>query len=146
VRAYLWCEVPMGSFKWKEEYELGIQEIDNQHRELFKRVDKLTLSLYGGKGKSELGNLISFLKSYVEEHFSYEETIFTPTPYSDSQAHIKKHREFIDYFKQLDREIKSRGLDNYLAIKVEKDIRDWWEDHELNFDKKYVPYIKVVKL
>lgn len=131
----------MSVFEWEKEYELGIEIIDEQHRELFRKIDHLNISIYGGKGRDELRQLIKYLKTYIEEHFSYEENALTGTDYPDLEAHKKEHTRFIDYFKELDHEIKSRGADNFLAIKVEKDIRAWWEEHELKYDRIYVPYI-----
>lgn len=129
------------SFIWKKEYELGIPEIDDQHRLLFRRIDNLSLALYDNKGRDELHSLIKYLREYIEVHFSFEENLFGPTGYPDAVAHGEEHRRFIDYVQSLDHEIKSRGADNFLAIKVEREIRDWWEKHESQYDRKYLPYV-----
>lgn len=131
----------MIGFEWQKEYETGIPKIDGQHRELFKRIDNLTLALYGNKGKDELRRLITYLKSYIEEHFTYEEGLISRTAYPDLADHQRKHNQLVDYLLKLDSEIMTRGADNYLAIQVEKFIREWWEEHELLYDKKYVSYI-----
>ena len=131
----------MSALEWNMEFELGIESIDRQHRELYRKIDHLSLSIYQGKGKDELRQLIKYLKSYIEEHFTYEENILERTDYPDLEAHKQQHLRFIDYFKELDHEIKSRGADNFLAIKVEKEIRTWWTQHELKFDRLYVPYL-----
>ena len=34
------------SYVWKKEFELGIEIIDKQHQELFKRIDILLLAIY----------------------------------------------------------------------------------------------------
>ena len=135
----------MSGFEWKKEYELGIERIDKQHREFFKRVNRLALALYDNKGRDELKQLISYLKSHIEEHFSYEEALLSRTEYPKFNEHVKKHQELVNYFLNLEHEIKSRGADNYLAIRVERDIREWWEDHELNYDSAYVPYVSGLK-
>ena len=131
----------MTVFEWKKEYELGIEIIDAQHRELFRKIDQLNIAIYDGRGRDELRHLIKYLKVYIEEHFTYEENALARTAYPDLAAHKQQHMLFVDYFKELDHEIKSRGADNFLAIQVEKDIRAWWEDHELVYDREYVPYL-----
>jgi hemerythrin len=144
LRIYIRREHGMDGFEWNKDYDLGIPTIDGQHKELFQWIDKLTLSMYEGKGKEELLNVIEFLSSFVEEHFSYEEELMSRTPYPDLLLHKQKHREFINYFTSLKYEIAKRGADNFLAIKVAKEILSWWEEHESQYDRKYVPFVKKI--
>ena len=132
----------MESFGWDKEFELGIEEIDRQHQELFKRINNLMLSLYEGKGKDELKKMVDYLSSYIEEHFAYEKELLSRTDYPDWTKHNIEHNKFIDFFLSLEKEIKSHGIDNFLAIRVEKYIREWWDNHETLFDRKCVPYVK----
>ena len=41
----------MEKFTWTSEYNTNIESIDNQHKELFKKIDKLALALYKGEVK-----------------------------------------------------------------------------------------------
>ena len=53
------------AIEWSDTYATGIEQIDNQHKELFKAVDRLLSACNGGKGKEEVGKLMDFLKDYV---------------------------------------------------------------------------------
>lgn len=134
----------METVTWSARYETGIDIIDEQHRELFRRIDMLTLSLYEGEGKIELKNLLEYLETYVTEHFKTEKVLLSQRGYPDLEKHLEQHREFISSFAEIRREYAERGPDSYLAIRVEKQVKGWWQTHVLETDMRYVPYVRPV--
>lgn len=135
----------MDDFQWDERFETGIEIIDKQHRELFKRIDNLALAVYEGKGKSELNKIIEYLETYINDHFTLEERLMYINDYPQYVDHLKKHQNFTVFFEGIAEEMDAKGTDSYLAIRVEKEVRDWWQTHVLQTDMKYVPYIKRLK-
>jgi hemerythrin len=132
----------MTALKWDKRLETGIAEVDNQHRELFKRIDSLELSLYGGKLKVEVVVMIDYLESYVEEHFDAEETLMLRINYPDIGKHRQEHQEFREVYKKIKNEYEIKGADSYMALDVDKEIRKWWEKHILKSDMAFVPYVR----
>ena len=132
----------MEVFQWSEQYETGISIIDLQHKELFRRIDNLTLAIYDGEGKSALKTLLEYLDSYVTEHFKTEERIMEKNRYPGIDKHIEKHHAFREILSGIEQEFKDKGGDTYLAIRFEKEIRKWWENHILKTDREYIPYLK----
>jgi len=132
----------MDSVTWSSKYKTGIDVIDEQHRELFGHIDRLTLALYEGEGKSGLKELLEFLAGYVTEHFRVEEEMMSEHGYPEYDRHLEDHREFIMNFREIQKEYGNRGPDTYLAIRVEKQVKDWWKTHVLETDMLYAPYMK----
>jgi hemerythrin len=132
----------MENFQWEKEFETGIEVIDKQHRELFKRVDNLALAIYEGRGKSELKEIAVYLETYVNDHFAVEERLMYINDYPRYAEHLKKHQDFTSFFNSIVEEIDEKGADSYLAIKVENEMRGWWQTHVLQLDMDYVPFIK----
>ena len=58
---------------WKSEYETGITEVDNQHKQLVDILNKLYEAMAVGKGKDVLESIFNELTSYTLTHFSTEE-------------------------------------------------------------------------
>lgn len=62
---------------WKEKYKIGITLIDEQHKELFDRVEKfLTLLRKDGDWQEKLPEIkktLLFMQNYVVVHFDTEE-------------------------------------------------------------------------
>jgi hemerythrin len=132
----------MAEFEWNSSFETGINVIDEQHKELFSKIDGITLAIYEGQGKKKVGELIDFLDVYIANHFKTEEKLLYDNYYPDFAKHTVYHAEFTKSFKQYNEDFHKNGPDNYLAIRMEKDIRNWWENHILKTDMLYVPFIK----
>lgn len=132
----------MGKWQWNTRLETGIVEIDNQHKELFKRIDRLELAVYKGTATDELGKMVEYLTSYLFEHLDAEEKILRDCSYPDIAEHIKQHKEFRTLCSALLARYKETGPDNYLAIEIEKLMAKWCRDHILKMDMDYVPYVK----
>ena len=132
----------MEKWRWDPRLETGIKEIDEQHRELLRRFDRLELAVYNGIAKGELEKIIEYLHSYIIEHLEAEEKVLRNCSYPDLDRHIKQHDEFRALCTGLLIRYKEKGPDNYLALEVEKQVRKWWEDHILKMDMAYVPFIK----
>ncbi len=130
-------------FIWTENYCTGIEVIDNQHQELFRKFDKCSLAIYKGEGKSILREIISFIDIYVNDHFDDEERLMTINKYPDYYKHIEFHKNFRGIFNSFKKDFEQRGGDAYLALQLEKEIRNWWKNHILTIDMLYVPYIKI---
>ena len=132
----------MADLIWDKSYETGIEVIDIQHQELFRKIDAVTLAIYEGKGKIMIRELIKFLDEYITNHFETEEKMLYDNLYPEISKHINYHKEFIRVFKEYTDDFVNKGPDNYLAIRMEKEIRFWWENHILKTDKMYVSYLK----
>lgn len=132
----------MTKWEWDKRLETGIEEIDDQHMELFRRIDKLELALYSGMGTSECLHLIKYLEDYVNEHFALEEKLMYDAHYPLLTAHHQQHLEFKNTCKDIFISCRDQGTDTYLAIDVDKRMRKWWENHIMKLDLDYVPYLK----
>lgn len=132
----------MPILEWNKSLETGIEIIDAQHEELFRRIDKLELAMYNGRAVTELRNLLEYLESYVIEHFHDEEELMLRINYPDYTSHTKEHNDFRNMINGLLAVSKGKGIDSYLAIDVDKQMRKWLEHHIMKVDMEIVPYIK----
>ena len=130
------------NWQWDNGLETGIEKIDEQHKELFRRIDQLELAIYKGAAKSELKQLVEYLDSYIIEHFKTEEKLLLNSDYPAFPQHVAQHNLFRTLCNNILNEYKQKGGDNYLAIDVDKQMRKWWENHIMKMDLAYVPYIK----
>jgi hemerythrin len=64
-------------FKWKEEYSVSIQEIDNQHKVIIDLLNDLYDAFLRKDHENKTGDIISRLTDYALMHFKVEEQYFT---------------------------------------------------------------------
>ncbi|WP_160690387.1 hemerythrin family protein [Clostridium sp. C2-6-12] len=130
------------SLKWDDSLLTGIEDIDSQHKELFKYLDKFLSAMRDGKGKEEIGNALNFLEEYVIKHFNYEEEIQKKYGYPRSKDQISQHEYFKNELKQLRLAFDRTGESIILALNVQNKITDWVKNHISKLDKDLAEYIK----
>lgn len=135
----------MDTFQWTDKYRTHILSIDKQYRGLFERLNNLALAIYKGECKSNLRELADFFEKYIEEHFTLEETLMKQNNYPNYVNHVMQHDQFRRMFKDFVNDLDRRGGDSYLAIRIEKELRRWWENHILKTDMQYVPHLAKVQ-
>lgn len=87
----------MKQVKWNDRFNIGIEEIDKQHRRLFFIVGKIiALNEEPDKQQHACQEGIKFLKSYALEHFAAEEAYMKSTQYSEYEIHRQLHSDMRD--------------------------------------------------
>ena len=132
----------MTLYKLNESTTTGIPVIDNQHAELFERVNNLLKALALAKGKGQVGDTVLFLESYVRVHLSTEEDYMIKYNYPDYPPHKTAHAIFTNNVLSLKREFEDRGATFHLAATVRELVGDWFMNHIKTTDMRYVPFLK----
>jgi hemerythrin len=84
----------VGMLTWTPELALGVDELDAQHQELFRRADAFLEGL-GTAASAEVEQLLGFLAEHAGAHFGAEEAWMEGAGYPDLEAHRAEHRRFL---------------------------------------------------
>ncbi|MDA8336896.1 MAG: bacteriohemerythrin [Peptococcaceae bacterium] len=120
---------------WQESLATGIRDIDDQHKELFKRVNALLEACSGGKGKEGIPGLLAFLTDYVVTHFGAEEAYMERFAYPDAAAHKALHAEFTASIAAFSNDLARQGPNLNLTVTVNRLVVDWLIRHIGKMDK-----------
>jgi hemerythrin len=120
---------------WDCSLDIGIDNIDNQHKELFNRLDKLLTSIEDEKGNDEVIRTLDFLEEYVVEHFKEEEEIQNKTNYPLADIQRVQHEGFKSDLKEFRRVFESHGASTVLTLNIQKSLVNWLKNHIMNLDK-----------
>ncbi|MFW2490480.1 bacteriohemerythrin [Clostridium chromiireducens] len=120
---------------WDWTLNIGIDNIDNQHKELINRLDQLLISIKEGKGNEEVTKTLDFLEEYVVKHFNEEEEIQTKINYPLFSIQHKQHEEFKSDLKEFRRVFDTQGTSAILALNIQERLADWLKNHITNLDK-----------
>jgi hemerythrin-like metal-binding protein len=127
--------------KWTEDLSVGIEEIDEQHKELISRINDLVDSVRQHVCKYKIGDVIKFLEEYIVVHFGDEEGLMQKYGYPDYKAHKAQHEYFMREFAELKKELekleggKKRGSYD-LSVETNRIVVDWILDHIAKVDKR----------
>jgi hemerythrin len=132
----------MDFIKWDESYELNIQEIDSQHRSLFRLVNKLHESLESSSQHLEIKVVLEELITYTKVHFRFEELFFARIsfPMEDKESHKKEHQKFYKTVTEFQQQLLKN--EEQLTIAVLDFLKDWLKNHilitDMHFKEEYL--------
>jgi len=130
------------SYKWDKSLETGHEKIDEQHKQLFATLDKITLESQQGRGKDEIYNTLNFLNQYTIMHFMTEEKLQKETGYPEYLAHKKIHDDFKATVKNLTNTLIEKGPVKELIDTAVKTVGDWLITHIKVNDIKMAAFLK----
>ena len=80
---------------WTEDLSVGVETIDSQHKELFKRINNLVAAIKQHRCKDEIDGTIKFLEDYAKFHFSEEEKRMQQAGYEGLPSHQEHHKKYL---------------------------------------------------
>lgn len=130
-------------FKWKDEFSVNIESIDQQHKELFNIGNSLyeIVSIKDGVDRyDEIVEVLHNLMDYAVYHFSFEEKMMVDNGYPKIHQHKRQHDSFIAKVRSIDEEEiderqKKIGMDLIIFI------ANWIENHILKTDMEYKEFL-----
>jgi hemerythrin len=129
----------MSLMKWTEEaYGTNVAICDQQHQELFDRVNALNEAVSGGK-RPEIGNSLDKLIDYVVEHFQSEERLMEEKGYEDLDNHRKEHEKLVTTCADIQGKFHANEAD--IEEGTLTFIKDWLDNHIPVIDRKYGPVL-----
>ncbi len=130
------------AIQWDPKLAVGVPIVDEQHQELFARVNALLDAMMHKRGKEEIGHLVEFLQAYVVEHFGAEVKLMQRSGYPDRAAHERQHAEFVKTFLESKAELEKGGPTYALTIKLNNYLTTWLVQHIGSTDKKLGEYLR----
>ena len=130
-------------FKWKNDFSVGIKELDDQHKYFFEILNRLGEAAGGNKGMEIVGPVLQELKEYSRHHFTEEENWLRVIGFPGLQHQKKQHEFFI--LQVTDLQDKFSKGDGNIPISTLEFLRDWLLSHILENDKKYGTYMNEVR-
>jgi len=130
------------AMQWSSALSVGIEVIDDQHKEIFSKANNLMEACQQGKGKQATGEIIAFLDKYVADHFAGEEKLMQKHNYPEYNIHKSQHEKFEDGFKELKSRFESEGPGLQIVVLTNKIIVNWLVSHINSTDKKLGAFLK----
>lgn len=130
----------MDTISWKNDFSVGITEMDNQHKKLLAMINRLIEEQKALTDPVTIGELLTEMTDYAQEHFRAEEFLLAEYGYDKKAEHEGLHQSFIDktisFYSATDigPNILSNALLDYLS--------SWLLDHILKEDMRYKDFLR----
>lgn len=123
--------------EWKDEYSIGVDDIDEQHKKLFEianRAYRLLKNDMITDKYDQIADIFGELLDYTEYHFGYEEKYMTSIGYKKFLSHKVIHDDFVERVKNVDLKQVDNDQDQYLMDLLDF-VVNWISDHIMVQDK-----------
>ncbi|WP_238918415.1 hemerythrin family protein [Clostridium sp. YIM B02555] len=124
-------------YEMKEEYKIGVEHIDEQHKKLFELADKAYMLLkddFTIDKYDKIIEIITELKEYTIFHFKSEEEYMESINYKRMFTQKIEHDKFIKELEAIDLNHIDQNQDESL-VKMLEFLNQWLTEHILKNDK-----------
>lgn len=131
-------------FKWKKEYEVGIDFVDEQHQRLFEignMASNLNNDDFTDDKYDKIVSIINELEAYTKYHFTCEEEFLMKKGYRRLLSHKVQHDDFIQKFKEIDLDELDNQQNEHLNGILDF-VAEWITQHILVMDRHYADSLK----
>lgn len=126
------------TLEWSDEFLIGIEELDYEHRCLIDDINRLHRELFGrrcGKDMELIKDTLGEIHARMQAHFALEEHVMETHGYPHYWEHKAEHEELLDdYTEFMTKFEKSPNLDDQKAM--ENTLHRWIIAHIVASDKK----------
>ena len=129
----------MQLLKWTTDLELGLEQIDNQHKSLINIINELNIGIEYGQPNSVMIPIVEKIQDYANTHFKVEEEIFANYSYPDRADHEADHATFIDSIKYIHKQCEI--IEEPMSTRIRDFLLGWLCNHIRTKDKEYKRFI-----
>ncbi|MGB3211281.1 MAG: bacteriohemerythrin [Desulforhopalus sp.] len=130
----------MEIISWRNEFSVGVKEMDDQHKKLIGMINKLIAEQKTLTDPKTIADLLTEMTDYAQVHFRAEEYLMAEYGYDQKHIQEEQHQAFIEKTvsfysaSDLGPNILSEALLDYLRI--------WLVGHILKEDMKYKEFFR----
>jgi len=118
-----------------EQFSVGIDEMDAQHKNWIALINKLHASLVQHDSIISPEQAIREMIDYTNLHFAKEEALMREAHFPDYDRHKLEHEYFVLKLEQLDQDITNST--HILKTQIMSILKNWLADHICKADKGY---------
>lgn len=126
-------------YEMKQEYYIGVETIDEQHKELFRIADEAYMLLKDEFIVDKFDDIVAIivrLKEYAQMHFEEEEAYMMSIGYKRLLSHKIEHSDFLEKLDNFD--LSSLDYNQSQAlVELLEFLNDWLIHHIMEKDKLF---------
>lgn len=131
----------MNALEWDDKYSVGIDEIDNDHREMIDIINKLDTAIIADRDNTEIRLIFSRLNDYIKVHFVREEELMKKYNYDDAIGHKNEHDKFIIDLAAIKMKMLQMNYTSGIGLYVL--LRGWLITHIMGTDRDLGRYLNI---
>ena len=124
----------MSVLQWRDEFSVGIEEVDHEHKELIELIRNLQQEMQGGMDTDKILDALGEIYAQISAHFALEEKAMRTMNYSAYADHKEDHETLLDDLRDIMDEVEDDGVLD--EVQLTDDLDRWFSDHFKTHDAK----------
>ena len=126
---------------WRDEFEIGIEEIDYEHRELIALINEAYKAFESAMDPAAVAAFFGEIYARILAHFALEESIMQGLRYDEFDAHKAEHEELLDDIRDIMDGYERGEYAKYQDLLAEH-LEAWFTEHFKNKDSRLHRFIE----
>lgn len=124
----------MSLITWKDEFSLGIESVDFEHREMIELINDLDASMGQDASHASVVDSLGEIYARISAHFALEEKIMRDANYDAYAAHKQDHEKLLDGLLDVIDSVDDGGRYDRTALSQSLDA--WFSGHFRTHDAR----------
>lgn len=120
--------------EWREDFRIGLPEVDEEHRALIAAINRLHRELVVGASLAKVAGALGDIHAAIASHFALEEKDMAALGYGEHGAHKADHERLLDEILDILDEVTASG--RYDARQLSSRLSAWFVEHFRTFDAR----------
>jgi len=125
----------MTLLQWQDNFSIGIEEVDHEHRELIELINALHDSLANDRSAVRVEAVLGEVLADISAHFALEEKVMRARSYDALEEHKADHERLLDDLRDLmDEQAAGAALDDHA---FGQRLSEWFAGHFRTHDARF---------
>jgi len=126
----------MPLMQWNETMSVGVDELDNQHRQLIDMINR-TYEAIQRHDEHKMTELINGMSAYAQLHFECEERYLEKYDFPHTESHKASHAKFNEDVMEFRQDMHERTNLSQIFVYLSR----WLTSHIMYEDRQYKKYM-----
>ena len=120
--------------QWRDDFRIGLPEVDAEHRALIAAINRLHRDLAVGVPLARVCGALGDIHAAIASHFALEEKDMSALRYDEYPAHKQDHERLLDEILDILDEVTASG--RYDPGELSSRLAAWFGEHFRTFDAR----------
>jgi hemerythrin-like metal-binding protein len=120
---------------WRDEFAIGIPDVDHEHYELIQLINQLHDEIGIGADPAEIEAFLGEVYAKIEAHFALEESIMRAQRYDQFGVHKADHERLLDEIRDIMDAVTAGAVADYRST-LSDTVREWFVAHFQSHDAR----------
>lgn len=113
--------------EWRDEFRVGVPDVDHEHRELIDLINRLYEATRGDDASITVPDFLGEIYATISAHFALEEKIMRERKYDEYKEHKSDHEDLLDELRDIMDDYEENAYFN--DEEFSEHVKNWFTEH-----------------